>query len=76
MAADPASFPSLADRERMHIPSALEHARRNRTQAAKNLEISIRTLRNKLHEYGVADLEEVLPPQSTSQAQGTISFRL
>jgi len=44
----------LAEVEKRHILQALEHFEGNRTQAAKQLGISIRTLRNKLHEYGVA----------------------
>lgn len=44
----------LADLERRQILLAIEHFKGNRTQAAKKLGISIRTLRNKLHEYGVA----------------------
>ena len=44
---------SLAEVEKQHILAALEKSRQNRTHAAKVLGISIRTLRNKLHEYGV-----------------------
>jgi DNA-binding NtrC family response regulator len=44
---------SLAEVEKRHILAALEKTRQNRTQAAKILGISIRTLRNKLNEYGV-----------------------
>jgi DNA-binding NtrC family response regulator len=44
---------SLAEVEKRHILAALEKARQNRTHAAKVLGISIRTLRNKLNEYGV-----------------------
>lgn len=43
---------SLADLEREQIFRALEFTKGNRTHAAKLLGISIRTLRNKLHEYG------------------------
>jgi len=42
---------TLADLEKRHIYSALEHSKDNRTHAAKILNISIRTLRNKLNEY-------------------------
>jgi DNA-binding NtrC family response regulator len=44
---------SLAEVEKRHILAALEKTRQNRTHAAKVLGISIRTLRNKLNEYGV-----------------------
>jgi DNA-binding NtrC family response regulator len=44
-------FPSLAELERQHILAALDHCKGNRTHAAKILDVSIRTLRNKLHEY-------------------------
>jgi len=47
---DPSSF-SLREMERNLIFRALERTRGNRTHAAKILGISIRTLRNKLHEY-------------------------
>ena len=43
---------SLYDLEKRHILSTLERCNQNRTQAARLLEISVRTLRNKLHEYG------------------------
>ena len=42
---------TLADLERLHILAALEKFSGNRTHAAKSLDISIRTLRNKLNEY-------------------------
>jgi DNA-binding NtrC family response regulator len=44
-------FPTLAEIEKSHILAALNHCRGNRTHAAKLLDVSIRTLRNKLHEY-------------------------
>jgi DNA-binding NtrC family response regulator len=48
-------FPTLAEVEKLHILAALEHCKNNRTHAARLLDVSIRTLRNKLHEYnGVA----------------------
>ncbi len=48
------SFVTLHDLEKRHILSTLEQCNNNRTWAAKVLEISVRTLRNKLHEYGAA----------------------
>jgi len=53
-AAPPGEIVSLAEIEKRHIFVALEKTNNNRTHAAKLLGISIRTLRNKLHEYGVA----------------------
>jgi transcriptional regulator with PAS, ATPase and Fis domain len=45
------NFPTLAEIEKRHILTALDHCEGNRTHAAKLLDVSIRTLRNKLHEY-------------------------
>jgi DNA-binding NtrC family response regulator len=42
---------SLAEIEKRHILATLDHCKGNRTHAAKTLGVSIRTLRNKLHEY-------------------------
>jgi DNA-binding NtrC family response regulator len=44
-------FPKLAEMEKRHILAALDRCNNNRTHAARLLDISIRTLRNKLHEY-------------------------
>lgn len=49
---------TLAELERRQIFLAVEYCKGNRTQAAKKLGISIRTLRNKLHEYGVSSKAE------------------
>ena len=46
---------TLANVERRHILSVLQICANNRTQAAKVLDVNIRTLRNKLNEYKVAD---------------------
>ncbi|HEU5395988.1 MAG TPA: sigma-54 dependent transcriptional regulator [Verrucomicrobiae bacterium] len=51
-------FPTLAELEKQHILDALRKCNGNRTHAAKMLEISIRTLRNKLHEYNDPVREE------------------
>jgi len=48
----------LAEVEKQRILHAVEKCGGNRTQAAKKLGISIRTLRNKLHEYGVGAKED------------------
>ena len=53
LAAAEGEMSSLAEVEKHHILAALEKTRQNRTQAARILGISIRTLRNKLNEYGV-----------------------
>jgi transcriptional regulator with PAS, ATPase and Fis domain len=56
---------SLAEVEKRHILAALEKTKQNRTHAAKLLDISIRTLRNKLNEYGVKSRE----PESAAAAE-------
>ncbi|HEY3855040.1 MAG TPA: sigma-54 dependent transcriptional regulator [Verrucomicrobiae bacterium] len=53
-------FSSLAELEKQHIFAALEKTNQNRTHAAKLLGISIRTLRNKLNEYGVHSKEDAV----------------
>src|SRR5580765_7732354 len=50
-ASHPAEFCTLSQLEKRHILAALEKSKGNRTHAAKLLDISIRTLRNKLNEY-------------------------
>ena len=47
----------IRELERAHLESTLEMTRGNRTQAAEMLGISLRTVRNKIKEYG-------LPPRS------------
>jgi DNA-binding NtrC family response regulator len=44
-------FPTLRELEKQHIFAALDRCNGNRTNAAKLLAMSSRTLRNKLHEY-------------------------
>jgi DNA-binding NtrC family response regulator len=44
-------FPSIAEMERQLIEQALQKTSGNRNEAAKMLDINVRTLRNKLKEY-------------------------
>jgi len=46
---------TVAQAEQMLILKTLEECKGNRTKAAEMLDISIRTLRNKLNEYGYSD---------------------
>jgi DNA-binding NtrC family response regulator len=50
---DSGEFLPMGEMEKRHVLAALERSKGNRTQAAKMLDISIRTLRNKLHEYNM-----------------------
>ncbi len=49
---------SLEDLERLHILRCLEHFHGNKTRAAQSLKITIKTLYNKLHRYGILDKSE------------------
>lgn len=51
-------FLTLYEIEKEHILGALEVCQQNRTQAAKLLDINIRTLRNKLNEYKNPSISE------------------
>ncbi|MCX8089320.1 MAG: sigma-54 dependent transcriptional regulator [Verrucomicrobiae bacterium] len=51
--ADPGELLPLAEIEKRYILQVLERCNGNRTRAAEKLGISVRTLRNKLHEYGL-----------------------
>jgi len=62
-----ADFPPLHELEKRHILAALERCHNNRTQAAKLLDISVRTLRNKLVEYHGPSAGE----QTTEGSQAT-----
>jgi DNA-binding NtrC family response regulator len=68
---DGGEFLTMAEMEKRHVLAALERSKGNRTQAAKMLDISIRTLRNKLHEYNMQnqgdaadEAEDAAPEQS------------
>ncbi len=51
MMGGPEQIPTLKEVERQMILQALQQTDNNRTHAAKLLGVSVRTLRNKLHEY-------------------------
>jgi DNA-binding NtrC family response regulator len=53
-AADDNQPVTLHELEKQHIFTTLKACHNNRTQAARVLDISVRTLRNKLHEYGAS----------------------
>ena len=71
--ASPDSIQSLADLERAHILRALEVCEGNRTKAARHLGVSIRTIRNKLHEYGVAGRDDDAAPADGASAPSSSS---
>ena len=58
-------FPTLAGVEKQHILHALRRSKGNRTHAARMLDISIRTLRNKLNEYNFKGQPEKETADST-----------
>jgi two-component system response regulator HydG len=49
---------TLEELERLHILRCLEHFDGNKTRAAQSLGITIKTLYNKLHRYGILDKSE------------------
>jgi two-component system, NtrC family, response regulator AtoC len=61
---DSGNFFTLAELEKQHILHAMERSQGNRTLAAKMLDISIRTLRNKLHEYNYKGADKILPGEA------------
>jgi DNA-binding NtrC family response regulator len=63
--ATPDKILPLHEVEKQHILRALEICEGNRTQAARHLDISIRTLRNKMHEY-----EGTTPGAEGPEAEG------
>jgi DNA-binding NtrC family response regulator len=65
---DESHFSKLAEMEKRHILAALERCKGNRTHAAKMLDISIRTLRNKLHEYNGTSAKTEAEEESVSDS--------
>jgi two-component system response regulator FlrC len=59
---------TLADVERDLILETLRHCLGNRTHAANILGISVRTLRNKLHDYAADGL--IVPPPFGGDLRG------
>ena len=55
--APPVEMP-LEELERIHILRCLNHFEGNKTRAAQSLGITIKTLYNKLHRYGILDKAE------------------
>jgi len=77
-ATDIAAGMSIRDMERVLIKQTLDHVKGNRTEAAKLLGISIRTLRNKLHEYSGtllagSSLKKEQPMQTNAFSPGGLS---
>jgi DNA-binding NtrC family response regulator len=58
---------SLAEIEKRHILAVLEKTGQNRTQAARLLDISVRTLRNKLNDYGVSAKDDATAEPDESE---------
>ena len=52
------AVPTLAELEKKHILTALHHCGQNKSKAHKMLGISLKTLYNKLHEYGILKTNE------------------
>jgi DNA-binding NtrC family response regulator len=66
----------LSEVEREHILAALKQCHDNRTQAASLLGISVRTLRNKLHEYrNNSSIGEPDPELATGQTGSSLPPR-
>jgi two-component system response regulator FlrC len=70
-AAAPAGIPfrTLREMERWLIVETLKRMEGNRTRAARELDIGLRTLRNKIREYGVYD-PETLPRSGAAPRAG------
>lgn len=66
---------SIEDVERVLILSTLRHCQGNRTQTAKMLGISLRTLRNKLHSYWASLIAEGQAAAEHLQGDNTVTSR-
>ena len=64
----PPPFQTIREMERWLIVQTLTRRTGNRTQAARDLGISLRTLRNKIHEYEIAE-PETLPRMRGASAR-------
>jgi DNA-binding NtrC family response regulator len=70
----PSAFPlDLVELERLAIGEALRRVNGNRTQAARLLNIGLRTLRNKLRAW--RDAGEEVPPSPRARPEGPASAR-
>jgi hypothetical protein len=66
---------TVAEVERRLILETLEHTSNNRTRAARQLGISIRTLRNKLAEYRAAGWLPAGDPEASRRGGSPLSTR-
>lgn len=68
---DSEEFAPIHELERQHIFRAMDRAHGNRTKAADLLGISVRTLRNKLHEYRAMSGAIPTPPPNGNTASAS-----
>jgi DNA-binding NtrC family response regulator len=64
---------SIREMEKLMILGRLRDMNENRTRAAKSLEISVRTLRNKLHEYNVKRKPVTVQPEPEEELVPVLS---
>ena len=60
---------SLEEVEKNHILRTLAIHHGNKTRAAKSLGVTIKTLYNKLHRYGIFQPDSAQQPETVSTAQ-------